>query len=120
MTWFHSGGPGLRVYASYRAGAGADWTPEEVVARNASLQQVGIDDAGRVLLLFSRGPNPGSTRGERLYAVRRIPGRGWEDPHRLAGGDLAAELGCRRRRLRSGRARPFSTFTPAGRSSPFG
>lgn len=70
------------VYAAYREAAGAAWTHTERLARNASLQGLGIDDAGRVLLLFSRG----HTARTRLYAVRRGPTGGWGPPTRIAGG----------------------------------
>ena len=68
--------------------AGAEWTHAELVAENSSSGKVGIDDAGRVLLLFSRGINERT----RLYAVRRTPDGGWEGPQRLAGGDLGGDL----------------------------
>ena len=88
VTWHQYEGPTSRVYASYRQAAGAEWTRTELVAKNSSLWQVGIDDAGRVLLLISRGQNART----RMYTVRRTPDGGWEDPRRLAGGDLGGEL----------------------------
>ena len=75
------------VYASYRDAAGAEWTYMERVAMNASLQEVGIDDAGRVLLLFSRDIRPGGT-----YAVRRGAAGGWGMPKRLAGPDHSVDV----------------------------
>ena len=75
------------VYASYRDAAGAEWTYMERVATNAWLQEAGIDDAGRVLLLFSRDVRPGGT-----YAVRRGAAGGWGKPTRLAGPDHSVDL----------------------------
>jgi hypothetical protein len=84
VAWGQYEGRKTRVYASYREAAGAEWTPTELVANNASSEEVGIDDAGRVLLLFSRGNNART----RLYAVRRTPTDGWGPATRLAGGWL--------------------------------
>ncbi|WP_210441310.1 hypothetical protein [Nocardioides xinjiangensis] len=88
VTWGQSDGPRLNVYASYREAAGADWTQTELVAKDASSGEVGIDDAGRVLLLLARGNN----KRTRTYAARRTPTGGWEVPRRLAGGDLGGDL----------------------------
>ena len=56
----------------------------ELVARNSYAGGVGIDDAGRVLLLFSR-------RGG-TYAVRRTPVSGWGKPNRLARGEQGGDV----------------------------
>ena len=40
------------LYASHRATAGAGWTSPERVPHAESVGQVGIDDAGRVLLVY--------------------------------------------------------------------
>ena len=59
------------AYVSYRPAAGAAWTPAEQVATHAqSLRDVGIDNAGRVVLLYA------ARRGEGL-AVRGTPMTGW-------------------------------------------
>ena len=88
VTWHQFEGSGPVVYAAYREAAGAEWTRTELVAKEAYLEDVGIDDAGRVLLLVSRGHNERS----RSYAVRRTPTGGWESPKRLAGGWLSSAL----------------------------
>ena len=82
MAWDQFEGRRQRLYAAYRPAAGAGWAPAELVAKDASLQEAGIDDAGRVVLLFSRGNNA----RERLYAVRRTDEGGWGSSERLPGG----------------------------------
>jgi len=84
VAWSRYEGRRTLVYASYREAAGAEWTPMELVATDASSEEVGIDDAGRVLLLFTRGHNART----RLYAVRRTPTHGWAAAKRLPGGWL--------------------------------
>ena len=64
------------VYASYRGTAGAGWTSPERVAHAASVDQVGIDDAGRVLLLYR-------PKNLSLKAIRRSPDGVWGEPHRV-------------------------------------
>lgn len=87
-TWTQFEGPNPRVYASYRNTDGSEWTPVELVARNAGSRRAGIDDKGRVLLLFTRGSN----ERERTYAVRRTPAGEWGQPQRLPGKDSGADL----------------------------
>ena len=54
VAWHQYEGAKSHVYAAYREAAAAGWTSRERVAPDAtSLSEVGIDDAGRVLLLFS-------------------------------------------------------------------
>ncbi|RYU13945.1 hypothetical protein [Nocardioides iriomotensis] len=84
VVWSLFEGRKSLIYASHREAAGAEWTPMELVAKDASSEEVGIDDAGRVLLLFSRGHNART----RLYAVRRTPTDGWGPSTRLHGGWL--------------------------------
>jgi hypothetical protein len=78
------------AYVSYRAAAGAPWTPAEKVAPDAqSLQDVGIDDAGRVVLLYD------TSQGEGVMAVRGTPITGWSRPHPLTayGATLSVSAG---------------------------
>jgi hypothetical protein len=70
------------LFASYRSRAGADWTaPERLPAPNTYDVAVDIDDAGRVLLVYSR--DEGSREG--VWAVRRAPSGGWGQSRRLSG-----------------------------------
>jgi hypothetical protein len=82
MAWSQFEGQRQRLYASYRPTTGAGWAPAQLVAKDASLQEAGIDDAGRIVMLFSRGNNA----RERLYAVRRTVEGRWSSPQRLPGG----------------------------------
>ena len=66
-------------YASYRDAAGAGWTSAERVPDAGSVSQVGIDDAGRVLLLYSTGSNGG------MKAIRRSAAGRWGKPQRVGG-----------------------------------
>src|SRR6478735_459910 len=50
VAWSQFEGRRQRLYASHRPTAGAGWGPAELVAEDASLQEAGIDDAGRVVL----------------------------------------------------------------------
>ena len=81
VAWYQYGGPHHQplVYAAYREAAGVEWTPGELVAKNATLSGAGIDDAGRVVLLYIRQGHRGG-----VYAVRRSRVGGWGTPHRLA------------------------------------
>jgi|tagenome__1003787_1003787.scaffolds.fasta_scaffold20874663_2 hypothetical protein len=87
VTWPQYTGAKSRGYAFYRDAAGAEWTQMEL-PKNSSSREAGIDDVGRVLLLFTRGNNERT----RTYAVRRTPAGGWADPQRLAGGNLDSDL----------------------------
>jgi hypothetical protein len=112
VTWGQLEGPRSHVYASYREAAGADWTRTELVAKDASSGEVGMDDAGRVLLLLARGSNERT----RTYAVRRTPTGGWGGPRRLAGGDLGGELSVGA----NGAAVVLRSNVPYGSDSPRG
>lgn len=75
VAWDRFGGD-APTYVSYRPAAGAAWTAAEQVAPNAdSLRDVGIDDAGRVVLVYST--RNGTT------AVRGTPITGWSRPRPL-------------------------------------
>jgi hypothetical protein len=70
------------VFVSYRPSAGADWTPRERILRAESMLDVGIDDAGRVLLLVQdreRGSD-----GD-VKAIRRATDGHWSKSRRLPG-----------------------------------
>lgn len=67
------------VHISYRNSAGAGWTsPERVPVAQAFGAQVGIDDAGRVLVVYDR-------LFDGVFAVRRTPAGRWEKPQHLGG-----------------------------------
>ena len=74
------------VYASYRGTAGAGWGTPERVPHATFVDQVGIDDAGRVLLLYR-------PKNLSLMAIRRFPDGVWGEPHRVAGPDTASRPG---------------------------
>jgi hypothetical protein len=71
-------------YASYRDAADAGWTPAKRLPHAGSLSQVGIDDVGRVLLLYSSGSN-GATK-----AIRRSAAGRWGKPQNVGGADSMA------------------------------
>jgi hypothetical protein len=74
----HGSGDGTRMWAVYRDSAGGVWTrPQRMPAADASL--VGIDDAGRVLLLYYRG----GIKIQQAWAIRRASTGRWERPHRI-------------------------------------
>jgi hypothetical protein len=76
-------GPGpFRVFASYRDTAGAGWTSPERVPNTEALVQVGIDDAGRVLLMYQGSGRKGD---DSLKVVRRSPAGRWGKPRRVGG-----------------------------------
>jgi len=76
------------VYASYRDTAGSGWTSPERVPNTQALGQVGIDDAGRVLLLYQRSGH----NGETLKAIRRSRAGRWSKPQRVGGPDTAPPI----------------------------
>lgn len=70
------------VYLSYRNAAGGRWTtPERAPVAQAWAPHVGIDDAGRVLLVYDRllFPNPG------VLAIRRTATGRWEKLQHVGG-----------------------------------
>jgi hypothetical protein len=73
----------FHVYASYRDTAGAGWTSPERVPDTAILSQVGIDDDGRVLLVYQRSGH----NGETFRAIRRSRAGEWGKPQRVGGPD---------------------------------
>jgi hypothetical protein len=74
----------LRV--SYRPIAGAAWSPAEPVRSDAVfVDDVGIDDDGRVVMLYGN-------RDQEIVAVRGTPGTGWSRPTPLAGNDHQLEV----------------------------
>src|SRR4051794_1569194 len=76
-------GPGpFRVFASYRDTAGVGWTSPERVPNTEALVQVGIDDAGRVLLMYRGSMRKGD---DSLKAVRRSRSGRWGKPRRVVG-----------------------------------
>jgi hypothetical protein len=76
-------GPGpFRVFASYRGTADAEWTSPERVPNTEALGQVGIDDAGRVLLMYQGSGRKGD---DSLKVVRRSPAGRWGKPRRVGG-----------------------------------
>ena len=83
MAWDQFEGRRQRLYAVLpprppaQDGRLRSWWP-----RTRRCRRPGIDDAGRVVLLFSRGNNA----RERLYAVRRTADGGWGSSERLTGG----------------------------------
>src|SRR3954452_1266828 len=78
-------GPGrFHVFASYRDTAGAGWTSPERVPNTEALQQVGIDDAGRVLLMYQGSGHRGD---DSLKVVRRSRAGRWGKPQRVGGPD---------------------------------
>ena len=71
-----------RLYASYRDVAGATWTaPQRVPAPDAFDYDVGIDDAGRVLLVYDRLFD----KHEGVWAIRRSRAGEWEKTRQLSG-----------------------------------
>jgi len=82
VAWHETRRRGTHVYASYRDTAGAGWTPPERVPDTEGLEQVGIDDAGRVLLVYQ---GPGHKGDDFLKAVRRSPAGRWGKPQRVGG-----------------------------------
>lgn len=72
----------FRVFASYRDTAGARWTSPERVPNTEAVQQVDIDDAGRVLLMYQ---GPGRKGDDSVKVVRRSPAGRWGKPWRVGG-----------------------------------
>jgi hypothetical protein len=76
-------GPGpFRVFASYRDTAGARWSSPERVPNTKAVEQVGIDDAGRVLLMYLGSGRKGD---DSLKTVRRSRAGRWGKPQRIGG-----------------------------------
>jgi hypothetical protein len=76
-------GPGsFHVFAAYRDTAGAGWTSPERVPNTEALEQVGIDDAGRVLLMYQGSGRKGD---DSLKVVRRSRTGRWGKPQRIGG-----------------------------------
>lgn len=74
------------VLVTYRPAAGAAWTPAQSVASDvAFVGEVGIDDAGRVVMLYG-------TRDRKTVAVRGTPVTGWSRPTPLAGNAAQLEV----------------------------
>lgn len=79
VAWYRYFDGEFASYVSYRASAGAAWTPARRVApRSALLWDAGIDERGRAVLLYS-------TQGEDAMVVRGTPTAGWSRPHPLPG-----------------------------------
>ena len=88
LAWDVYDGGGFPSYVSYRPAAGAAWTPAVRVApRSQSVRDVGIDDAGRAVLLYS-------TPSEDAMAVRGTPTAGWSRPQPLPGRDMTLAVGA--------------------------
>lgn len=74
----------LRV--TYRPAAGAAWTAAQPVAPEAAfVGDVGIDDAGRVVMLYG-------TPDQEVFAVRGTPVTGWSRPKPLGGSSPRLEV----------------------------
>lgn len=74
------------LQVTYRPAAGAAWTPAQPVAPDAAfVGDVGIDDAGRVVMLYI-------TRNRKTVAVRGTPVTGWSRPKPLAGSSPRLEV----------------------------
>lgn len=79
LAWVLFGGRHPQTYAAYREAGTTSWTSPVRVAAKASLDGVGIDDAGRVVLAFRRDDGT-----DNRYAVRRTRAGRWTDPTRVA------------------------------------
>ena len=83
VTWQGFDEP-LRV--SYRPAAGAAWDSPQLVTPDATFAvDVGIDDAGRVVMLYGN-------EDQEIAAIRGTPGTGWSQPTPLAGNDHQLEV----------------------------
>lgn len=79
---FRSPGGDEVLYASYRKSAGAAWTaPQRLPIPGAFVAHVGIDDAGRVLLVYDRILD----KHAGVWALRRTASGHWVKRHRLSG-----------------------------------
>ena len=86
VVWSESarGGGAERLYGTFRRGSGTGWSaPERVPAPHAFSFDVGIDDGGRVLLVYDRIYD--NQAG--VWAVRRSPAGEWGEPQQLSGSD---------------------------------
>jgi hypothetical protein len=83
VAWQQHIGRGSDVFASYRATAGGGWTPRERVSDAQWFRQAGIDDEGRVLLVYN--PRSGGRGGVKV--IRRTPADGWGRPQSVGGPD---------------------------------
>lgn len=84
VVWQQLEGPGEvgRMYASYRRAAGARWTAQErVPVADVFDFHVGIDDAGRVLLVYDRIADENGG----VKAIRRTRTGGWGKLRNLSG-----------------------------------
>lgn len=74
------------AHVTYRPAAGAAWTPAQPVAPDAAfVADLGIDDAGRVVMLYG-------TRDRKMAAVRGTSVTGWSRPTPIAGNDPQLEV----------------------------
>ena len=88
VAWQQFEGPRSYVYAAYRRGRRRQVDSEERVVPDAtSFSEVGIDDAGRVLLLYGSGERAG------VKAIRRSTAGKWGKPQHVAGGTMAVGAG---------------------------
>jgi hypothetical protein len=83
VAWQGSEEP-LRL--NYRPTAGAAWGPAQPVTPDAEfVVDVGIDDTGRVVMLYGN-------LDQEIVAIRGTPGAGWSRPTPLAGNDHQLEV----------------------------
>jgi hypothetical protein len=78
MVWEDYGRRHFHTFAAYRAPHGSTWTPPRKVPHVKGVDAVGIDDAGRVLLVYS-------TRKAGLMVMRRTLSGRWQNPTNLSG-----------------------------------
>jgi hypothetical protein len=81
-AWEAAVGFSERTYISYRNAAGDGWISPDRVRFAASVSQVGIDDAGRVLMLYH------PVRGASMEATRRTAAGEWLKPQRVPASGL--------------------------------
>ena len=84
VVWQETRRRGTHVYASHRDTAGSGWTSPRRVPDAESVGQVGIDDAGRVLLVYLKD-RPRKHGGLTVRAIRHTPGGRWGKPQRVGG-----------------------------------
>ncbi len=112
VAWHQFIGRRSLVYASYRATAGAGWTSPQRVPRVDGLMQVGIDDAGRVLLMYLHD-SPRKRDGERACGRSGAPRpAGGGSRTGSAGHTPTSPVGRRCRRGRGGGLQPLLRCRP--------
>lgn len=88
VAWDEFEGRASRAYVSYRPAAGMPWTQAERIAPNAdSVNDVGIDGAGRAVLIYR--PRKG-----KALVVGGSPITGWSQPRPLTFGAATLSVGA--------------------------